>query len=332
MAKTILEIKNLSFSYQKKKPILRDIGLELRAGEVAVLLGPSGSGKSTLLQLISGFQKPDCGEINLSGATLSNSNTFTAPHERPIGMVFQDLALFPHLNVLENLQVGTKSNPQLTDSLIEILHLEKLLKRAPHELSGGQRQRVALGRSLANNPEILLLDEPFSNLDAQLRLKLGLEFRDILRNLKMTALMVTHDPIEAFNLGDHLGVIHEGELLQWAPPREVFEQPANSFVADFIGWGNILQASSKTLLNGSSKLFHSMDSEGVFVPSHLCRLDESSPVKGKITQIQFRGCFQLVEVTLSDQEKIYCTHDPDSALHWGQEVGIRVHSENLVIS
>lgn len=225
--------------------ILNDISFHVNSGEICCLLGPSGCGKTTALRAIAGFQPISHGEIILNDRVLGNSEFQLDPEHRNIGMVFQDYALFPHLTVLDNILFGVRKRPaaeqqKIANDLLALIRLEDTKKRFPHELSGGQQQRVALARALAPNPTLLLLDEPFSNLDVDLRRHLNLEVRDILKAIGTSAILVTHDQEEAFAFGDHIGLIHEGRLQQWDTPFNLFHEPINRFVANFVGQGRLL--------------------------------------------------------------------------------------------
>lgn len=227
------------------RPVLENISFHVNSGEICCLLGPSGCGKTTVLRAIAGFQPLSQGEITLNDQLLSSSKFQLEPEYRNIGMVFQDYALFPHLTVLDNILFGIRKRPRaeqqkIANDLLALTRLEDTKKRFPHELSGGQQQRVALARALAPNPTLLLLDEPFSNLDIDLRRHLNLEVRDILKALGTSAILVTHDQEEAFAFGDHIGLIHQGRLQQWDTPFNLFHEPNNRFVANFIGQGCLI--------------------------------------------------------------------------------------------
>ncbi len=210
---------------------------------ILALLGPSGCGKTTLLRLIAGFERPDRGSVEVGGKLVSNDRVNLPPEERRVGMVFQDYAIFPHLSVEENIAFGINRNQnaqQLTADLLELVGLDGRGKQRPHELSGGQQQRVALARALAPDPAVLLLDEPFSNLDTTLRVQVRAEVRKALSRKKVTAIFVTHDQEEAMYIGDLVAVMNEGSIIQIGPPELIFHQPATRFVAEFMGQTDIL--------------------------------------------------------------------------------------------
>ena len=228
-----------------KHTVVNGVSFRLEAGRIACLLGPSGCGKTTLLRCIAGFEEIAGGEIRLRGDTVSEPGRRLAPEKRRIGMVFQDYALFPHLTVDENVAFGLGRNPGeggtlRVRQLLATVGLHGQGNKYPHELSGGQQQRVALARALAPRPELILLDEPFSNLDVGLRERLSLEVRDILKREGSTAILVTHDQHEAFAMADEIGVMHEGRIQQWDTPYNLYHRPCNRFVADFIGQGVLL--------------------------------------------------------------------------------------------
>jgi iron(III) transport system ATP-binding protein len=236
-----LEVKNISKSYSRNElPAVYDVSFSLNKGEILALVGPSGCGKTTTLRLIAGFEQPDAGQVILEERLVADKNTFVPPEKRGVGMVFQDHALFPHLKVIENVSFGllnkTKKEKRAASmSILTLLGMERLSERYPHELSGGERQRVALARALAPQPVVLLLDEPFSSLDADMRHQIREEVRVILKGIGASAVFVTHDQEEALYMGDRLAVINKGRLEQIAHPEEIFRAPANRFVADFMG-------------------------------------------------------------------------------------------------
>jgi iron(III) transport system ATP-binding protein len=219
--------------------------LRVGEGELVALLGPSGSGKTTLLRVIAGFEEPDAGRVAIGGRPVAGGGAWVEPEHRRIGMVFQDGALFPHLSVEGNVAFGLSTRPReerdgLTRRTLELVGLQHKAKSAVHELSGGERQRVALARALAPEPELVLLDEPFSNLDATLRAGLRREVELILRDAEATALLVTHDQEEALSLADRLAVMRDGRIVQVGPPVEVYGSPATRWAAQFVGEVNVL--------------------------------------------------------------------------------------------
>ncbi|MEE9182594.1 MAG: ABC transporter ATP-binding protein [candidate division NC10 bacterium] len=226
-------------------PALDDFSLTAERGEIIALLGPSGSGKTTALRLIAGFERPDAGVVAIGGKIMADKNTFVPPEARGVGMVFQEYALFPHLTVEANIAFGLRkldprTRGQRVKGMLETVGLTPFARRYPHELSGGQQQRVALARALGPRPSVLLLDEPFSNLDADLMAQMHQELYTILRELGTTALLVTHDQEEAFMIADRVGILNQGRLEQIGRPEEIYHRPATRFVARFVGRADFL--------------------------------------------------------------------------------------------
>lgn len=221
------------------------VSLDLEAGSLLAILGPSGCGKTTCLRLISGFERPDAGSVTVGGRIVASSAVMVPPERRRVGLVFQDLALFPHLSVRRNVAFGIRRESDArtrTDELLELVGLRADADRLPHELSGGMQQRVALARALAPRPDVLLLDEPFSSLDQAMRTQLRAEVRQILREARQSAIFVTHDQAEALSIADRVAVMARGRVLQVATPEVIYTEPATPYVATFIGVSNLLPA------------------------------------------------------------------------------------------
>ena len=250
----VLSCHNITKRFDKAAAAaVSDVGFELHQGELLGLLGPSGCGKTTLLRIMAGFERPQSGEITLSGQRVCESRVWVPPEKRQVGVVFQDYALFPHLSVFENVTFGLKQlcrkgklpRKQIYELASESIRLVGLLgmeKRYPHELSGGQQQRVALARALAPRPPLILMDEPFSNLDVQVRLRLRQEVRDILKNVGASGIFVTHDQEEALAIADKVAVMHQGKLVQLDAPEDIYQKPASRFVAEFVTQANFVPA------------------------------------------------------------------------------------------
>src|SRR3990172_4290484 len=241
-----LELEGVTKQYAPgTPPAVADVSLLLAKGEILALIGPSGCGKTSTLRLIAGFERPDSGTVVIGGRVVANGRAWIPPERRGVGMVFQDYALFPHLTVAENVGFGLddlsrdKRQPEV-DHLLQLVGLEKFGRRYPHELSGGERQRVALARALAPKPVVVLLDEPFSNLDADRRAEMREQVRAILKMLSATAIFVTHDHEEALFMGDHVAVLNAGRLEQVGTPEEIFHSPATRFAAEFMGHTDFL--------------------------------------------------------------------------------------------
>ena len=245
-----ISVQNLTKRFGLQAAV-SEVSLSIEEGEMFTLLGPSGCGKTTLLRLIAGFYTPDEGEIRFSDRVVNT----VPPHERGIGMVFQNYALWPHMTVAENVSYGLKlrkiPSPDISarvKGVLEKVKLGGLGDRYPGQLSGGQQQRVALARALVLNPQILLLDEPLSNLDAKIRIQVRAEIRKLQKEFGITAVYVTHDQEEALALSDRIAVFSQGRMLQLGPPKELYERPASRFVADFIGVNNLIEG--KVLAQG----------------------------------------------------------------------------------
>jgi iron(III) transport system ATP-binding protein len=241
---TAIRLDSISKSFGATQAV-RDVTLAVERGELMAVLGPSGCGKTTLLRLIAGFEDPDAGTVHVGDETVAGPGGLVPPEKRRVGMVFQDYALFPHLTVEANIAFGLsrrsrEERASLTRRTLELVGLQHKTGRHPHELSGGERQRVALARALAPEPEVVLLDEPFSSLDATLRADLRREVELILRDAEATALLVTHDQEEALSLADRLAVMREGRIVQVGAPEEVYGRPASRWAAQFVGEVNVL--------------------------------------------------------------------------------------------
>lgn len=243
-AREILRIANVTKQFDQPPPAVANVSLNLIQGDLLGLLGPSGCGKTTLLRLIAGFERPQSGTIKIAGKTVAGAS-WIPPEQRSVGMVFQDYALFPHLTVAENIAFGLRYSNKRgdhVDKLIELVGLAGLEKRYPHELSGGQQQRVALARALAPEPALILLDEPLSNLDVQVRLRLREELREILKATGISGVFVTHDQEEALAIADQVAVMRQGKIEQLGTPEEIYTHPQTRFVAEFVTRANFLPA------------------------------------------------------------------------------------------
>jgi iron(III) transport system ATP-binding protein len=325
--------------------------LGLHAGEMGVLIGPSGCGKTTLLRAVAGLERVCAGDIRLAQSVVSSAKVHVAPEARRIGMVFQDYALFPHLSVQDNVSFGLNKLPRAeretrVREVLSLVGLSTSAQRYPHELSGGQQQRVALARALAPKPQLLLLDEPFSNLDVELRERLALEVRSILKEAQTTALFVTHDQMEAFAIGDVIGVMSEGRLHQWDDAYTLYHRPATRFVAEFIGHGVFTHAT----LSERNKHVVVHTPMGDLVDVAECPLpstfalgecdvllraddivhDDDAPVKAEIIRKSFRGSEFLYTLRLKTGETVLA-HVPSHHDHSvGEWIGIRAEVDHVV--
>ena len=307
-----LHVQNLTKSYRgNHAPAVRDVSFELPEGKLLSLVGESGSGKTTLLRLLAGLEQPDSGTISLDGRTLSSPAAVVPPEERGIGLVFQHHALFPHLTVEKNIGFGLRhlsrdEREAITRQLLGLVGLADFGKRYPHELSGGERQRVALARALAPGPRLLLLDEPFSSLDARLRQAVRDDTRAILKERGATALFVTHDTGDALSIADRIVVLKHGVVQQDGAPPEVYHAPANAYVASFFGTCNFLPLHSLPHPSGARILCHvgpprpeEKPGFGVWIRPEdleLSRPDDNGTLAGTVTKVGFHGAY--LEVTL----------------------------------
>ena len=335
MTPNMLEVDHVTLGYGPVD-VVHEVSLQLSRGEIGCLLGPSGCGKTTLLRAIGGFEPLRGGHIVLDQQTVATAQAQLPPRERGIGMVFQDHALFPHLNVHDNVAFGLGKKPAAERSahvadMLDLVGLSGLQKRWPHELSGGQQQRVALARALAPQPALLLLDEPFSNLDTALRVSIAREIRTILRQAKATALMVTHDQHEAFAMADSIGVMVQGRLQQWASAFDVYHHPATLEVARLVGEGVLLPAqihasgqwqTAAGLAPADTPHFAGPDQTLVLVRPEDLRISADSPIHGTVSERVFRGSHFLYTVQVQDTQVL--VHGDMAQPHkMGESVGLR---------
>ena len=237
----MLQIQGISKSYGKQN-VLRNFNLDIESGEIISVVGSSGSGKTTLLRLISGLEMPDNGQITLKNKIVSNDNNFVRPEDRDCSLVFQDYALFPNMSMRQNIYFGknSESNKEKIEQLIEITDIQNILEKFPHQCSGGEQQRVALVRSLAIDPSLVLMDEPLSNLDYNLKANLALVIRNLLKKFKITAIIVTHDIMDAMEMSDRIIVIDKGEVMQNGIPNELYNNPQSKKIALLFGDTNFI--------------------------------------------------------------------------------------------
>lgn len=318
---------------------VKNISLQADEGEFITLLGPSGCGKTTTLRLLAGFEQPDSGTIRIGSEIVASENRFLPAEKRHVGMVFQDYALFPHLNVLDNIAFGLKGDrkekSKRAEEMMDLVGLGDFGLRMPYELSGGQQQRVALARALAPQPEILLLDEPFSNLDASLRTQVRGEVRAILRASGTTTVFVTHDQEEALSLSDRVAVIFDGELHQMGAPFELYTRPSTRQVASFVGEANFIKASAngtvaETIL-GKVRLLTPKegDTEVLIRPDmlHLLPTDEGTPAT--VLWREYYGHNQRIGLKLADGTELIARADTQIIYTIGQNIRVSVYAPLL---
>ncbi len=340
----LLEIDNISCDYGGQQ-VVRRLSLSLREGELACLLGSSGCGKTTVLRAIAGLQEIAGGSIRLNAQPVAAAGYQLPAERRGVGMVFQDYALFPHLTVAGNITFGLhgmsrQQKKQQAERWLKVIRLEGLGSRYPHELSGGQQQRVALARALAPRPRLVLLDEPFSNLDVEMREQLALDIRNILRTEGATALFVTHDQAEAFVLGDKIGVMHEGTILQWDTPFNLYHKPASRFVAGFIGQGVLLDGfmvSDKSvstplgIIKGQQATpWRDNTAVEVLLRPDDVVISDNGLVSCKVVERAFRGAETMYKLQLESGETVLSLMPSHDDFSVGQQVTVDVCAPHLV--
>ena len=338
-----LELREVSRAFPGVRAVDR-LSLVVDAGRIGCLLGPSGSGKTTVLRLIAGFERPESGEVLAGGDLLSGPGRWVPPERRRIGMVFQDFALFPHLDAVSNVAFGLRGDGgarrRRAEELLELVGLSAEARRFPHELSGGQQQRVALARALAPRPRLVLLDEPFSNLDADVRMELAKQLRMALVAEGATALLVTHDQREAFAIADEVGVMRAGRLEQWNAPWTLYHSPATRFVADFIGEGSFIQGTVlgpgrvSTELGVIEGQLTSEQAVGTHVdlllrPDDVIH-DDESVMRAEVVERAFRGAEFRYKLRLPSGAVALCFVPSHHDHAIGERIGIRLDAQHLV--
>ncbi len=342
----LLTINNVVLTRRKKR-VIDHVSFALQQGQIGCLLGPSGSGKTSLLRCIAGFYRPDEGTISIDSTVVSAPKIHYAPEQRKIGMVFQEYSLFPHLTVTENIAFGISKLPSTVrhkriNEMLQLIGLENCRDRYPHELSGGQQQRVALARSLAPDPMLLLLDEPFSNLDAELRLQLARDVRRLIKKQNTTALLITHNQDEALAVSDMLGVIDSGRLLQWNRAYQIYHEPESLRVATFVGMGSMLKGeiTENSYVATALGNFRVSTNSNQHAPGQnvkvLIRPDDiihndKSELQAVIIEKQFRGAEFLYRLKLANEELIYCFAPSHHNHKIGEAIGIVVDVEHVII-
>ncbi|WP_443029217.1 ABC transporter ATP-binding protein [Spirulina sp. CS-785/01] len=341
---TILSLEGVTKTFTKTAlPVVNQISLQLQQGNILALLGPSGCGKTTLLRLIAGFEQPNLGEIVLNDFVVSSASVDIPPEKRGVGMVFQDYALFPHLTVEQNLGFGlqqggklTRSGKQRVKEVLNLVGLEGLGDRYPYQLSGGQQQRVALARALAPRPALVLLDEPLSNLDVQVRIRLRQELRKILKAAGTSAIFVTHDQEEAMSIADEVAVMNQGVLEQLGTPEQVYLDPASRFVAEFVTQANFLPAHRReTGWETALGVIEIEQAVGDYTRAVLMIRQEAIHLQpdetgmGVICDRQFLGREQRYIVQLTSGEELIARSNPANPLAVGTRVNLLLHPDTL---
>ena len=351
----LLLIEGLRVAYAGQAPIIDGASLSLAAGAIGCIVGVSGCGKTTLLRAIAGFIAVEQGTVEIAGAVVSGPHFTAATERRGIGLVFQDYALFPHLRVDDNIAFGLRhlgptERAARVRSMIDLVGLGPQARCYPHELSGGQQQRVALARALAPRPALLLMDEPFSSLDVDLRARLGTEVRQILKTSGTTAMLVTHDQQEAFAMADQVGVMHHGRIEQWDRPYELYHRPATRYVADFIGEGVFLPAKVLTSMdveielgelhgkwplsyiptNGSPSNGGTPANVDVLLrPDDLVH-DDASPLKAEVVRKVFRGGDFVYTLKLASGREVLALVPSHHDHAIGEKIGVRLDADHVI--
>jgi len=343
----VLELEGVTKEY-RGEPAVADLSLKVRDGEFMTLLGPSGCGKTTTLRLVAGLEEPDEGVVRISGDEVAVDGSSTRPEDRDVGLVFQEFALFPHMTVEENIAFGLdgvddRVVEQRVDEMLELVGLEEKRDASPDELSGGQRQRVALARSLAPEPDVLLLDEPFSNLDVGLRVRMREEVRRIVKEAGVTAVTVTHDQEEALSISDRVGVMNDGRLEQVGEPKDVFQNPESRFVADFLGHASFLRGKVhgthvETYLGDvpiASVEGLTPQYEGVKVDL-LVRPDDATALRagdgdeadGEVVHRRYDGPSFTYRVEFDDGSTVECMHNHVESFEVGERVNVELELDH----
>ena len=348
-----LLIEGLRVTYRGADATVVDgLTLALDRGQIGCVVGSSGCGKTTLLRAIAGFIPVAAGTIEIGGVVVSGPNFTAAPERRGVGLVFQDYALFPHLRVQDNVafglrHLGTAERAQRAGEMLALVGLAEQASKYPHELSGGQQQRVALARALAPRPALLLMDEPFSSLDVELRARLGTEVRQILKASQTTAILVTHDQQEAFAIADRVGVMNAGRLEQWDRPYELYHRPATRYVADFIGEGVFLPAKVLNPMNveielgalkgevplpcqqGCDTCGRGCHVEVLLRPDDVVH-DDTSSLKAEVVRKVFRGGDFIYTLKLGSGREVLALVPSHHDHAVGEKIGIRLDADHVI--
>ena len=342
-ASSVLELRYVSCAYETGRPAVQEISFAAREGEILCLLGPSGCGKTTILRAIAGFEPVRSGQIFLSGNLVSSPDMMVPTENRHVGMVFQEYALFPHLRVQDNIAFGLRQlarseRAARVQEMLRLTGLEGFERRYPHELSGGQQQRVALARALVQNPVVLLLDEPFSNLDPDMAGRMRQELHDLLRRTKTTTVLVTHDHDEAFAMADRIAVLNQGRLEQFDTPEMMYHMPATPFVADFVGQadfipGTVSQGMVHTELGEFPDTIECKDGTAVVVmirPDDI-HLVPTEGARSRVLSRQFHGSENLYTVSLPSGQIVHSSQGSTSVYQAGTTVELRVLATHTVL-
>ena len=339
-----LSVNQISFSIDGNR-ILDNLNFEVAEKDIVSIIGPSASGKSSLLRLIAGFDTIDSGKIAINNIVVDSNQKFIKPQNRNIGIIFQDLALFPHLNCEDNIAFGiskwskNKKDVRLA-RLIDLLNITEISKKYPHEISGGQQQRVAIARALAPKPEVLLLDEPFSALDEELKEQLMLDVKDLLKEENITSIVITHNIKEAFQLSDKIAYLSEKKILQYDTPYNMYHKPATKEIANFCGIGSFLKGTIIDANHISTSLGVLFGKTTPYVKGEIVHImirpddiihDDNSASSAKVIEKNFHGADFLYKLELKDGQNIFC-YTPSHHNHSINEIiGIKAQIDHLIL-
>jgi iron(III) transport system ATP-binding protein len=337
----VLELDGVTKTYGDECAV-QDLSIRVRDGEFLTLLGPSGCGKTTTLRLVAGLEEPDDGEVRIAGSSVAGNGRAVKPEDRDVGLVFQEFALFPHMTVEENVAFGLEDgDDSRVDEMLELVGLNEHRAKMPDQLSGGQRQRVALARSLAPEPDVLLLDEPFSNLDIGLRVRMREEVRRITKEAGVTTVSVTHDQEEALSISDRVGVMNDGRLEQVGDPERVFQTPESRFVADFLGHasfvpGTVTGEGVRTSLGtvgmaqveGLTAEYEGADVDVLVRPDDATALPPEGDPDGRIVHRRYDGPSFTYRVELEDGGTVHCMHNHTESFEVGDGVRVRLELDH----
>ncbi len=339
----VLELREVACAYEPARPAVEEITFTVQQGEILCLLGPSGCGKTTILRAIAGFERVVAGSIALSGQLVSSSDTLVPTEQRHIGMVFQEYALFPHLRVEKNIAFGLhhlsrSQQKAVVDDLLTLTGLRGLEQRYPHELSGGQQQRVALARALAPRPVLLLLDEPFSNLDPDMASRMRQDLHTLLRQTKTTAILVTHDHDEAFAMADRIAVLHRGRLEQFDTPEAIYHLPTTPFVADFVGQADFIsglvtgdQVTTEIGQFPNTRNFSTGTRVHVMIRPDDIHITPAKGANARILGRQFKGSENLYTIQLQSGQLIHSSESSLSIYEVGTAIALHVVATHTVL-
>ena len=341
---SLIELSHISLTYPNAPhPALQDLSLTIEEGTILSVLGPSGCGKTTVLRSIAGFERPQTGQIRIAGRAVCDETHWVPPETRGVGMVFQDYALFPHLTVAENVAFGLHQTEKTTTARIvnetlNFVGLKGLGDRYPHELSGGQQQRVAIARALAPKPVVILLDEPFSNLDPDMRGQMREEVQEILQRSGTTAVLVTHDHDEAFAMADHIAVLNAGRLEQFDTPETIYHTPSTRFVANFVGQADFLPGRVENgkiqtevgLFENVAGHPHGRDVEIMIRPDDV-HIIPASPGGARILCRIFKGSENLYTVLLPSGQLLHSSEASTTVYPIGTTVELKVVATHVVL-